>query len=952
MPDALSPLDAALGAGLRPVHAERVALAERLVLRAAREHYGDDAAALTRDLVARLRAVGPRAFDDVAGAIGEADVDTLTAVLRTLTAYFHLVNKAEQIEIVRVNRERERAATPEAPRAESLAAAVAELRADGRTLAETLALVGRLDIQPTFTAHPTEARRRTMLLHQDAAAALVDRIAGGDLTPAERDDAQAAALARLRLLLATDEVRPGPVTVRDEVRHGLYFMATSVWDVVPRLHRDLRRAVAEAYPDQDVPARFPPVLRYRSWIGGDRDGNPNVTPDVTAWTLRAHREDALRLHRRALGELRLLLSVSDQQVDLSGLAADVQADRDAVALPERRWRQNAHEPVRLKLLQMEARLDALIGALPPGDSGQARSDAPAPRYDAAAFRADLDAVADALRDAGLGALADDGPLADARARADAFGFHLAALDLRQHSRVHEAAVADLLRAAGIAGYAALDEAARLDVLTAQLDDPRPLVRDWQTLGDDARRVLGALDVARRAIEAEPESIGSYIVSMTDSVSDVLEVLLLAKETGLWRQDADGTVHSPIDAVPLLETISDLEAGEALLGRLFATPVYARHLAARGGLQEVMLGYSDSNKDGGYWQANWSLHKAQASVARACAAAGVELRLFHGRGGTVGRGGGRAGQAIRAMPPGAQSGRIRFTEQGEVISFRYALAGIARRHVEQIVHAQLLALHDAGDGLDADGDAAALMERIATDSMDAYRALIDAPDFWPWYLAATPIEIIAGLSIASRPVSRKGAAELDFDGLRAIPWNFSWTQPRYTAPGWYGAGTALARAISDGRLGALRAMHGTADGDPDGDLDGDPDGWPFFRAVAGNALREIGRARLAIGRRYAALADAAGAPGAPFERVEAELAKAEAALLRIARRDAPLEASPAIAATVRYRNPATDALNLIQLDLLRRWRARDADAPSDTDEAVHRALFVSVNGIAAAMQSTG
>ena len=951
-PDA--PLAAALDAGLRPVHAERVALAERLVLEAAEAHYGADVAHLAADLVARLRAEGDAGFDAAAATVAEADVDALAAVLRTLTAYFHLVNKAEQIEIVRVNRERERAATPEAPRAESLAAAAAELRDAGLDRDAALALVGRLDIQPTFTAHPTEARRRTVLLHQQEAARLLDRLASGELTPSEAADVRTDALARLRLLLATDEVRPGPVTVRDEVRHGLYFVATSVWDVVPRVHRDLRRALDAAFPSPE-PTTLPPFLRYRSWIGGDRDGNPNVTADVTAWTLRAHREDALRLHRRTLGELRLLLSVSDQQVDLPpALTASVEADRDAVALPERRWRQNAHEPVRLKLLQMEARLDALIAALPPGGSGQPRSDAPAPAYDAAAFRADLALVADALRAAGLAELADDGPLRDARVRAETFGFHLAALDLRQHSRVHESAVADLLAAAGVeADYAALDEATRLDVLTAELQNPRPLVRDASALGADARRVLDALDVARRAVEQEPESIGSYIVSMTDSVSDVLEVLLLAKEAGLWQARADGSVVSAIDAVPLLETISDLERGEALLGELFAHPVYRRHLDARGGLQEVMLGYSDSNKDGGYWQANWSLHKAQAAVARACAAAGVELRLFHGRGGTVGRGGGRAGQAIRAMPPGAQSGRIRFTEQGEVISFRYALPGIARRHVEQIVHAQLLALHEAGDA-EPEGDAAAaLMERLAGRSMRAYRDLIDAPDFWPWYLAATPIEIIAGLSIASRPVSRKGAADLDFDGLRAIPWNFSWTQPRYTAPGWYGAGTALAEAISDGELGALRAFAGTAD-DAEGD-DPEGDGWAFFQAVAGNALRELGRARLAVGRRYAALAEAGGAPGAPFERVEGELARTEAALLRVTRQDHPLAASPAIAATVRYRNPATDVLNLVQLDLLRRWRATphaEGDALSAADAAIRRALFVSVNGLAAAMQSTG
>ena len=939
MPD--SALDAAQSAGLTDVHARRVALVERMVLQVAAERYGDAVADLASDWLARSRADGPAAFDALAASVQGEETETLAAVLRTLTAYFHLVNKAEQIEIVRVNREREMAASADAPRGESMQEAVAGLRARGLDADQARALVRRLDIQPTLTAHPTEARRRTVLLHQQEAAAALDRLTGDGpaLTPAEADDAERQALDRLRLLLATDEVRPAAVTVRDEVRHGLYFVATSIWDVVPSLHADIDRAFRQSYgePAGDLG----PILRYRSWIGGDRDGNPNVTPEVTAWTLRAHREDALRLHRRALDRLRLDLSVSDQQADLGdALRQSVEAGRDAAPLPERRWRQNDHEPIRLKLMQMGVTLDRLIETLPPGDSGQARVPGDAPAYDAQAFRADLDLIAAALDHAGLGALAQ-GALAEARVRAQTFGFHLAALDLRQHSRLHEQAVADLLARADVeADYARLGEPERVALLTRELENPRPFIRLGGEMDENTQSVLGALRVAKAAIADEPESIGSYIVSMTDAVSDVLEVLLLAKEVGLWRRNADGSVESPIDAVPLLETIADLEAGPALLAELFQNPVYAAHLRARGGMQEVMLGYSDSNKDGGYWQANWSLHKAQGAIARTCREHGVDLRYFHGRGGTVGRGGGRAGQAIRAMPPVAQTGRIRFTEQGEVISFRYALPGIARRHLEQIANAQLAALADSlrlGDAADhqpeVDGPAFELMEALAQRSMTAYRDLIDAPEFWPWYSSATPIAHIARLSIASRPISRKGLAELDFDGLRAIPWVFSWTQPRYTAPGWYGIGTALAHAITTDELGLLRDLQ---------------DDWPFFQAITGNALREMARARLVVGQRYNALALADGADRMPFEAVETEFARAEAALLRIVRRDELLEPGRAIAATIRYRNPATDVLNLVQLDLMRRWRSSPEEAEGD----LARALLLSVNAIAAAMQSTG
>ncbi|MFN3597327.1 MAG: phosphoenolpyruvate carboxylase [Rubricoccaceae bacterium] len=921
--------------GLRPAHAHRLDRVERLVARVAAERYGADTQAFVEGLHARCAADD---LDAAAAALAGAPTGRLTAVLRILTAFFHLVNKAEQLEIIRVNRARARAATPEAPRGESVAAAVAALRAAGRSADEAAALVACLAIEPTLTAHPTEARRRTILLHQQRAAELLDRLGDAALPPEEAAALEREAENRLRLLLATDEVRTSAVTVEDEVRHGLYFVATTIWDVLPQLHADLRAAFRTHYGR--VPGSLRSPVRYRSWIGGDRDGNPNVTPDVTAWTLRTHREDALRLHRRALDALRLVLSVSDRQAPASdALRRSIEADREALAdspfaLPERRWRQNAHEPYRLKLLLMAARLDALLDAL-------ARDAKPLFAYDADAYAADLALIAESLRAAGLGALADDGPLADLAVQADAFGFHLAALDLRQHSRVHEAAVADLLRHAGVcADYAACDEPTRLALLLRELEGTRPLARPDAPLDGDTRRTLDTLAVARRALATDRRALGAYIVSMTDALSDLLEVLVLLREAGLWTRSPGGAVSCPLDVVPLFETIDDLERAPGLLAELFALPLWRAHLAARDGTQEVMLGYSDSNKDGGYLMANWALHRAQGAVARACRGAGVHLRYFHGRGGTVGRGGGRAGQAIRAMPPEAQTGAIRFTEQGEVVSFRYALPGIARRHLEQIVHAQLLALAEAQNPPSgtADPEAEALLTRLAARAQDAYRALIRDDDFWPWYRAATPIEHIAGLPLASRPVSRKGADEIDFEGLRAIPWVFSWTQPRYTVPGWFGTGTALAEALSDGEQDALRHLHET---------------WPFFRAVLAGARREMARARLRVAARYAALAS----NGAPFERIEKEFARAELALLRVTGQESLLEDSAAVAATIRYRNPYTDVLNLTQIELMRRWRAlQDGDASgddaSDAREALRAALYVSLSGIAAAMQSTG
>ncbi|MDX1440060.1 MAG: phosphoenolpyruvate carboxylase, partial [Rubricoccaceae bacterium] len=721
----------------------------------------------------------------------------------------------------------------------------------------------------------------------------------------------------IQLLLATDEVRPAAVTVEDEIRQGLYFLATSVWKAVPRIHADFRRALRAYYPNEqaDGTPELPPFLRYRSWIGGDRDGNPKVTAATTVWTLKAHRTDALLLYHRALNELRLTLSVSDRQVQMPlELYHSIEEDKKLVDLPERRWRQNAHEPIRLKLMLMQAKLDREL------------AEQNSHTYTATQFRADLALISRSLGGAGLSSLTEGGPLADLTVQAKAFGFHLAAIDIRQHSHVHETATHDLLKFGGVeADYRSLDEADRIDVLTRCLENDQSLLSRDAEPDEDLRELLDTLQVVRKAVETEPESIGSYIISMTDAVSDVLEVLLLLKEAGLWQM-SDGRITCPLDVVPLLETIADLEAAERLLRSLFQHPVYQKHLFARGNLQEVMLGYSDSNKDGGYWMANHALHCGQHLVAQTCAKFGIELRLFHGRGGTVGRGGGRANQAIRAMPQEVQNGRIRFTEQGEVISFRYAHEDIGRRHLEQIVHAQLGALADKSDQ-SSDTREYDIMQRLANVSMKAYRTLIEAEDFWPWYSTVTPIEHVAGIPMASRPISRKSAAELDFEGLRAIPWVFGWTQSRYTVPGWYGVGSAFAEVEEAGEQ--LKSAY--------------PD-WPFLQAIVGNALREMARARFVIAERYAAQSGEN-----LHERLAAEFDRAERALLEISGQSSLLSNNPVIEKSIALRNPYTDVLNLAQLELMRRYRK---EHDPEMQERLKHALFVSINGIAAAMQSTG
>lgn len=905
------------GSGISEPLSRQVNLLGAVLGRAIRTRYGK----MSLDLVERLRHLCKQGELGKAADIIEAtEMDDLLAVLRAYTTFFHLVNKAEQVEIVRINRERARAATAEKPRGESIADAVHRLKVQGKSLNEALGCIDKLDIQPTFTAHPTEARRRTILLHQQRISSRLEEFRDRTLTPEETDVLVRDIEHSIHLLLTTDEIRPSTVTVKDEVRQGLYFLGTSVWNVVPRIHADLRRALRTYYEaDYDADGlQLLAFLRYRSWIGGDRDGNPNVTPEITAWTLREHRKDALLLHRRTLDDLRLTLSVSDQQTDLpSGLYASIEADKRLVKLPERRWRQNAHEPIRLKLMLMKAKIENEL------DDGDGTA------YTATAYQDDLDLIAKSLEAAGLGSLNHEGTLADLFVQADAFGFHLASLDIRQHSAVHERAVADILRLHGIEeDYGVLEEPARVALLVAQLNAERVLTTSNADLSDEAWMVCDTLAVVRKAIEAEPRSIGSYIISMTDAVSDVLEVLFLAKQAGLWRMLDDERVESPLDVVPLLETIADLEASEELLSSLFTNPVYKKHLAARENMQEVMLGYSDSNKDGGYWMANVALHRGQQAVSETCKRFDVELRLFHGRGGTVGRGGGRANQAIRAMPTEVQNGRIRFTEQGEVISFRYALQDIARRHMEQIVHAQLGALEDATHNQTENPAGDHLVQRLADTSMETYRDLIDSNDFWSWYMAVTPIEHLAGIPIASRPVSRESASELDFDGLRAIPWVFGWTQTRYTAPGWFGIGSAFENLVED--PASLQDLYND---------------WPFFRAVVDNALREMARARFVIAKRYAAQSN-----NPMHERLAEEFDSAMRALLDVSDQTSPLENNPVIQKSIELRNPYTDVLNLAQLELMKRHRMESGDA--DATAQIRHALYVSINGIAAAMQSTG
>ncbi|GAB4454613.1 MAG: phosphoenolpyruvate carboxylase [Armatimonadaceae bacterium] len=901
--------------------------------------------------------------DQVLGRFPELEnPQTARRLLRSFTVLFQLLNTAEQKEIVRVNRERQERSGNQ-PRPESIREAIARLKASGSSAAEVQRLLSGIDICPTLTAHPTEARRRAVLDKlQRIAEALAQRAMPASSTrldaPLSEPENRAEAELRRTLteLWQTDELRSSPITVREEARNTLYFFERTILDVVAWLHSDMRVALRESYPDHEFD--IPPFLRYRSWVGGDRDGNPNVTPAVTWQTLLEHRRIALEFFSNRLDRLRRELTLAVRNIAPGdALLTSLQEDAATVPLSEEWQRRFAAEPYALKLMYMRERLLANLRhctdlAADFDVSGGSLAPTPADSHaypNAEAFILDLKIVQESLRRNKAAVLADTGSVADLLLQAQSFGFHLGSLDIRQHSDEHAKALTELFRVArvlpSIAAYADLPEEEKIVLLARELRNPRPLAFRDAELSESTRKLLQVFEVIRMARQRlSPESVVCYIVSMTHEVSDLLEVLLLAKEAGLFRWQEGDRVESELDIVPLFETIDDLHRSDKLMNRLFGSPEYRMHLSARQNFQEIMLGYSDSSKDGGFLAANWALHDTLFRLGQVCRTAGISLRFFHGRGGTVGRGGGRANRAILSQPPGAFDGRIRFTEQGEVISFRYSLAPIAHRHLEQIVNASLLAAAPAHRSQmtsvqQEPEDWTSALREMAAHSRTIYREMVhDDPQFWEFYAEATPIKHISQLPITSRPASRSGKRLSSVDDMRAIPWVFAWVQCRYVVPGWYGLGSALewfARG-DENRAALLQKMYQE---------------WLFFRAVVDNAQLELTRAHLPTAAKYAARCESPGIGEKFHNKIAEEFARTQEWVLRVVQQDELLSHSRVVRSTVDLRNPAVLPLSYLQVALMDAHESLGASDPSQ-EAAWREAILVSITGLAAAMQSTG
>jgi phosphoenolpyruvate carboxylase len=856
--------------------------------------------------------------------------DQTVSVIRAFSYFSHLANLAEDRHHVRRRSHHEHRGDLQEG---SLAMTFERLAQAGIRAAEIARTLRHAYISPVLTAHPTEVQRKSILDAERAIARLIEQ--RDELSTAhELADNEALIRARVTQLWQTRMLRTARLTVADEIENALSYYHATFLTQIPRLYREIERAL----PHHEIA----PFFRMGHWIGGDRDGNPNVSAATLRMALARQSETALRHYLIEVHEL-------GGEFSMSQMLAPVTPEMAALAA--RSPDQNPHradEPYRRALIGIYARLAATLHELT-GTEALRHAVAPQNPYGSPEeFLADLRVVETALRAQHAEPLV--GPrLAPLMRAVQVFGFHLATVDLRQSSDKHEVVIAELLRVARIEpDYPALPEGQRRELLLRLLCDARPLrVVGTAPYSELARSELAIFETARELLARHGRAaIRHYIISHTESVSDLLEVLLLQKETGLLRGTLDDAAVADLIVVPLFETIGDLRNAAPIMREFYALPgvldLLKRSRVGEQAEQDIMLGYSDSNKDGGFFTSNWELYRAEIDLVELFGPLGgpqgIQLRLFHGRGGTVGRGGGPSYQAILAQPPGTVNGQIRLTEQGEVIASKYAHPEIGRRNLETLVAATLEAtlLHPTKS---APATFLAAADEISRASMAAYRKLVyETPGFVDYFFAATPIREIAELNIGSRPASRKATRAIE--DLRAIPWSFSWGQCRVALPGWYGFGSAIEAFLADAalrkeRLALLQRMHRQ---------------WPFFRTLLSNLDMVLAKTDLSLGARYVELVPDKRLGRRMFNAIQAEWQRTGDALSRITGETRRLAANPTLARSIEHRFPYLDPLNHLQAELMRRYRQQHAGDPGN--ERVQRGIHLSINGIAAGLRNTG
>jgi phosphoenolpyruvate carboxylase len=777
--------------------------------------------------------------------------------------------------------------------------------------------ISRAVISPVITAHPTEVRRKSVLDREAAIAGLLPQHDRRGLRTADRVDIEAQIKLQIRILWQTRMLRPERIAVTDEIDNAVSVFARTFVGQIPTFKRRVDRAFGLKGPS-------PAFLRVGSWVGGDRDGNPFVTAETLQYALKRQGQVVIDHYLAQLHELGGELSISDE---LSPSTEELRA------LADRGFFTSGHkvdELYRRALTGCYARLSAtrrkLLGRLPALLPREETEPYAGPQE----LEADLKVVADSLILHGDGDIAG-GRMLDLREALGAFGFHLASMDLRQNSDVHQRVVGELLSQSGVTqAYAGLSESERQALLVAELTSPRLLKTPYRAYSEETLKELAVGDAAAGLCAAfGRDAVANYVISKTASVSDMLETAVLMKETGLLTPGEKPSAALRI--VPLFETIDDLRASDAVMAAWFGLEPVQAMLNGQGRVQEVMIGYSDSNKDGGYVTSTWEIRTAITRLVALGRAKGVAIRFFHGRGGAVGRGGGSSFEAIRALPDGAVAAGVRITEQGEVVASKYGDPDVGRANLEAIAAAAILADLQAEPDL-ADGAGAEALAAFSGKAFEAYRALVyETPGFETYFRQSTPLPEISALNIGSRPASRTASQRIE--DLRAIPWVFSWSQARVMLPGWYGFGSAVAAAFGDAQAGAkeLARIHARS---------------PFFRSTVSNLEMVLAKSSLGIARSYSELVEDRKLAEHVFGRISQEWVATRDAVLAITGQRTLLERSPRLADSIRLRLPYVDALNRLQVDLLRRRRA------GDEDEEISRGIRMSINGVSASLRNSG
>ncbi|CAM3966857.1 phosphoenolpyruvate carboxylase [Lederbergia lenta] len=860
-------------------------------------------------------------YQELKDLISSLEVTMRQQVIRAFSIYFHLINIAEQNH--RIRRKRHYQVDEQGVQPFSLEMGVSKVK-DYQLPTDVLKqVIDDLSIELIITAHPTEATKRTVLEIQKRISNILEKINNPLATQKERLGFEDSLFNEVIALWQTDELRHRKPKVLDEVKNGLYYFDQTLFDTLPAVHQELELQLNHHFPEQKW--EVPNFLHFGSWIGGDRDGNPNVTPEITWETLQMQRELILKKYVKSMTELMKRFSQSINRVSISQELVDsVEHDESIYLEEDEKWPIES-ELYRRKFAIILKRLrdvgkseagyvtseELLTDLIQIRDSAEKHQ--PAQRK--------LKAIRTIIRQVRL------------------FGFHLATLDIRNHSGEHEFAVNEILKSVNVAdNYSNLTEEEKISILEEALNDPRSLLLPEDGYSQETQAILKVFKLIKEAhAEFGKRSIEVYLISMTQSPSDLLEVLLLAKEAGIYRLYSDGHVESDLHIAPLLETIDDLRAGPKIMRTLFESDVYREQVKQRGNHQEIMLGYSDGSKDGGTLTANWKLFKAQEEIHNMAREFNIHLKFFHGRGGSLGRGGGSLNTSILSQPVETLGDGVKITEQGEVLSSRYLLKDIAYRNLEQAASALLEACSrvqtTSNHGYSREKEWELAMEEISTHSLEKYQSLVFGdPDFLTYFNQATPLNEIGALNIGSRPMSRKNSQR--FEDLRAIPWVFAWTQSRHMIPAWYAAGSGFEAYINQhpDNLLLLQSMY---------------EKWPFFHATINNLQMALMKADMKTAKEYLTLVEDPVIAERIFQDIADEYNRTRTALLQISGNQELLDHSPNIQESVQRRNPYVDPLNFLQVDLIR--QLRETENPSD--ELVTQVLLT-INGVAAGLVNTG